>query len=455
MKRIIIAMILLTIGTNSSAERILAACTDYSTGMLSSLEAADPWTPYADELSIHSDTVLRWGGEYLALVERYGVDAIRVLDPQTLALQSQFSTGAGSNPQDLIIVDGKAYISCNNTNDILIVDWPSGELLGLVDLSGWADSDGLAEPAGMVLADGLIFIAIQRLDRNYYWLPVGDSYLAVLDPSTDALVDVNPGQEGVQAIALPASNPAGELHIFDGRLWLNCVANFGLQDGGLVRVDPLSFSTELVLSESEFGGDLGDVGFLDATHAWAIVTDASFNTHLYRFDPSNLGTSPELILAGGGWIFTDLEIYDGVLFLADQSYGSDGVRVLDATTGDALTSLVNLGLPPYDLLASVDSEVNAPEPPAFARLSAWPNPFNPKTTIRFELAERAEASLSIFDSVGRRVRELSTGTILDAGAREVTWDGKGDHNASLPSGIYHARLFANGQTLVTKLVLLK
>ena len=131
------------------------------------------------------------------------------------------------------------------------------------------------------------------------------------------------------------------------------------------------------------------------------------------------------------------------------------MRVLDATTGDALTSLVNLGLPPYDLLASVDSEVNAPEPPAFARLSAWPNPFNPKTTIRFELAERAEASLSIFDSVGRRVRELSTGTILDAGAREVTWDGKGDHNASLPSGIYHARLFANGQTLVTKLVLLK
>jgi len=455
MKRIILASILLAAITGAKAERIRAACTDFSTGMLASLEAADPWTPYADELSIHSDAVLRWGEGHLAVIERLGVDAVRVLDSETLALISQFSTGTESNPQDLIVVGGKAYISCNNTNEILIVAWPSGAPLGSVDLSGWADADGYAEPAGMALAEGLIFVAIQRLDRDYYWLPVGDSYLAVLDPSTDTLVDVNPGQEGVQAIELPASNPSGELQVSGGAVWASCTGAFGLQDGGLLRVDPVDFTAETVVAESAFGGDLGDICFYDPTHAWALVSDAGFNTNLYRFDPSDFGAAPELVLAGAGWIYTDLEAYGTNLFLADQSYGAAGVRVLDGATGDLLAGPLNLGLPPFDLLAPPGGEVDAPDPPAFARLSAWPNPFNPATTIRFELAEPDRASLAIFDSSGRRLRRLVSGEVMGAGNHEFRWNGRDERGLSLPSGLYHARLVAGGQTLAVKLLLLK
>jgi len=188
-----IALMLLTLTSNASADRILAACTDYGTGMLSSMEAAHPWTAYSDELSIHSDAVLRWGGDYLVLVERFGVDAVRVLEPETLALVGQFSTGTASNPQDIIVIGEKAYVTCNNRNEILVVAWPSGTLLDTVHLSAWADADGSAEIGNMILAEGLIFIAVGRLDRDFYWLPVGDSYLAVLDPESDSLVDVNPG----------------------------------------------------------------------------------------------------------------------------------------------------------------------------------------------------------------------------------------------------------------------
>ncbi len=454
MKRSIIVALLLSIAVSAGAERIRAACTDFSTGMLSSMLASDPWTPYADELSIHSDAVLRWGGEYLVLVERLGVDAIRVLDPDDLSSVSEFSTGAGSNPQDIVVVGEKAYISLGNSNDILIVEWPSGAPLGSVSLSAWADEDGYAEPAGMVLAEDLIFIAIQRLDRDYYWLPVGDSYLAVLDPYTDTLVDVNPGQVGVQAIALPFANPAGELQSFGGYLWLSCVGAFGLTDGALVRVDPVNYTAGGFLPETDFLGDIGDTGFHDGAHAWAIVTDASFNTNLWRFDPSG-AESPSFALAGGGWVFNDLEVWSGQLFLGDQSYGTDGVRVMDAASGLPLAGPVDLGLPPYDLLAPSSVSVDAPEAPASHRISAWPNPFNPKTTIRFDLEAASEVSLSIFDCSGRKLRTLIAGEGLGAGKHVLSFDGRDDHGESLPSGIYHARVRTVDQTFGVKLVLMK
>ncbi|MBC8367206.1 hypothetical protein H8E52_07340 [bacterium] len=454
MRIILAGLLLIALVTSAGAERIRVACTDFSTGMLSSMEAADPWTPYADELSMHSDAVLRWGGEYLVLVERLGVDALRILNPKTLALVNEFSTGGGSNPQDVIVLGDKAYISCNNRNEILVVEWPSGNPLDTVDLSAWADGDGYGEPAGMLLANDLIFVAIQRLDRDFYWLPVGDSYLAVIDPANDTLVDVNPGQAGVQAIALPAANPNGELQRFDDQIWLSCVGGFGLTDGGLVRVNPMSFNAELFIAESEFGGDLGDVGFADSSHAWAIVTDASFNTHLYKFNPT-AGGLPEMAIAGAGWIFNDLEIFGDALYVTDRSYAAEGLRVLDAETGDLLSSAVDMGLPPYDILAPNNSQVDVPEAPALLQLSSWPNPFNPQTTIRFDLENRSRVSLSIFDSAGRKLRTLLADEELDPGSRESVWDGRGEQGQRFPSGVYHAKLRIAGREFGLKLVLLK
>ncbi len=454
MKRIVIVAVLLIIAAGAKGERLRAVCTDFSTGMLSSMLTADPWTAYQDELSIHSDAVLRWGGEYLVVIERLGVDAIRVLDPEDLSSVSEFSTGAGSNPQDIVVVGDRAFISCNNLNDILIVDWPSGAPLGSVSLSPWSDEDGYAEPAGMILAEDLIYIAIQRLDRDYYWLPVGDSYLAVLDPSTDALVDVNPGQAGVQAIELPFTNPAGEIQSFGGFLWLSCVGAFGLMDGALVRVDPVSFEAGGFLPETDFLGDIGDTGFHDGAMAWAIVTDASFNTNLWRFDPSG-AESPAFALGGGGWVFNDLEVWEGTLFLGDQSYGNDGVLVMDAASGAPITGPVDLGLPPYDLLAPMSESVDVPEAPAFPGISAWPNPFNPTTTLRFELEEAAEVFVEVYDCMGRKVRTLLAGAPRGPGEHELRFDGRGDGGESLPSGLYHARVRAAGRTFGVKLVLMK
>lgn len=79
----------------------------------------------------------------------------------------------------------------------------------------------------------------------------------------------------------------------------------------------------------------------------------------------------------------------------------------------------------------------------------YPNPFNPTTTIRFELPSSADARLEVFDVMGRLVRTLHEGT-LPAGSHLVTFEADG-----LASGTYLARLTAAGTVVTTKMVLAK
>ena len=84
----------------------------------------------------------------------------------------------------------------------------------------------------------------------------------------------------------------------------------------------------------------------------------------------------------------------------------------------------------------------------------YPNPFNPRTTIAYNLPRAGRAALKVFDLRGRLVRVL-----LDdqrpAGPGEAIWDGKDGDGASVASGIYFHELTAGGETRLGKMTLLK
>ncbi len=80
---------------------------------------------------------------------------------------------------------------------------------------------------------------------------------------------------------------------------------------------------------------------------------------------------------------------------------------------------------------------------------AYPNPFNPTSTIRFALAERGPIELSVFNTLGQRVAVLASG-VEEAGSHEVQFDA-----SSLPSGVYIYTLNAEGQLLTGRLMLVK
>jgi hypothetical protein len=98
----------------------------------------------------------------------------------------------------------------------------------------------------------------------------------------------------------------------------------------------------------------------------------------------------------------------------------------------------------------VDEVVEARETPvAFSLAPAWPNPFNPATTLAFTLTETTELRLAVHDLGGREVALLASG-LRERGGHRVVFDAAG-----LPGGLYFARLEVQGQTTTQKLLLVK
>ncbi len=85
---------------------------------------------------------------------------------------------------------------------------------------------------------------------------------------------------------------------------------------------------------------------------------------------------------------------------------------------------------------------------------ATPNPFNPFTQISYTLESAGAVSLQVYDVSGHRVRTLVSES-QNAGRHTVTFDGRNDQGAALPSGVYTARLAAPGSVQTTRMLLLK
>lgn len=103
------------------------------------------------------------------------------------------------------------------------------------------------------------------------------------------------------------------------------------------------------------------------------------------------------------------------------------------------------------VVEQLPSSVTALEetPTAFLLEQNYPNPFNPSTQITFRLADVGHVLLKVFDMVGREVATLVDGR-LSPGRYAVRWNATG-----MPSGVYYARLSANGFTETKRMTLLK
>ncbi len=84
----------------------------------------------------------------------------------------------------------------------------------------------------------------------------------------------------------------------------------------------------------------------------------------------------------------------------------------------------------------------------------YPNPFNPTTTIPFQLQEAGHVRLEVFSSIGARVRVLADAD-MEAGRYSSVWNGRDDAGRSLESGTYLYRLSVGGFSAVKRMALLK
>jgi hypothetical protein len=92
--------------------------------------------------------------------------------------------------------------------------------------------------------------------------------------------------------------------------------------------------------------------------------------------------------------------------------------------------------------------------PSPMTLGARPNPFNPSTTIHFNLPARTRARLKIYDIAGRVVCTL-VDSDLEAGIHHVSWSGRDDDGRQVASGVYFSRLAAGKETATGKMLLIR
>jgi hypothetical protein len=111
---------------------------------------------------------------------------------------------------------------------------------------------------------------------------------------------------------------------------------------------------------------------------------------------------------------------------------------------------------------TLDSEVNqwilrkskSTIPNIFALHPAYPNPFNPITSLRYDLPEQMQVTLTVYDLMGREVTQL-VNTTQEAGYRSVQWDATNMHGKPVSAGVYLYQIRAGEFVQTKKMVLLK
>lgn len=106
---------------------------------------------------------------------------------------------------------------------------------------------------------------------------------------------------------------------------------------------------------------------------------------------------------------------------------------------------------------SCDSRVSESYPPvpiSFVLHKNYPNPFNPTTTIAFEVPEDAPAQLAIYNIRGQLVKEIRYES-LTKGYHRLVWDGRDRNNRSVGSGVYFYRMTYKGKAITKKMCIVK
>lgn len=87
-------------------------------------------------------------------------------------------------------------------------------------------------------------------------------------------------------------------------------------------------------------------------------------------------------------------------------------------------------------------------------LKNYPNPFNPTTTISFEIAENGETEVEIFNVKGQKVKTLIKKQLV-AGNHSIVWNGKNDNDTQVASGMYFYIVSVNNSQKINKMIMLK
>ena len=163
-------------------------------------------------------------------------------------------------------------------------------------------------------------------------------------------------------------------------------------------------------------------------HGYVIATSNFQDAYLVRTD--EVGDTIWTRIFFGCGAYSLQKTNDGGYVIAGES-GDDAYMIKTNSTG----------------VVPVPEEASTPT--GFALEENYPNPFNPSTTIGFEIPVSVFVSLKVYNVLGQDIAGL-VNEVKQAGKHEVTWDASGQ-----ASGVYYCRLQADGFAATKKLILVR
>ncbi len=307
----------------------------------------------------------------------------------------------------------------------------------------YANSDGTDQNvfwAGGVTTGGALAIQVDAANDKVYWLDGGDRWLRKADPdgTNRVLVKYLPGDAYDIVLDLPGARvywcgrATGMVfrHNLDASGSTDTLYT-GLNSPKGLTLD-FTYSRVLWGEDNQIasgpinGGGPVTVDFTDPFAVMGMVWDEE-DERLYWADQLNnrvrrAGYSPV-----GGWGSPE-----NLFSMGTGHWPGRVVLQYDVSTGVAAAPFVLQG-----------------------KHFAAPNPFNPRTTIHYVTAESGLVNVTVYDVLGRRVRELVRNIWMTAGRQQVGWDGKDEFGQDVASGVYMYRIEMRRQSFEGKMVLLK
>ncbi len=266
-------------------------------------------------------------------------------------------------------------------------------------------------------------------------------------------------------------------HIFQ-RIYRISNPLLGTSGGGVTRVDAETAATPY-RTEDTGGGLLSNnilAVYVDSDNAEWVGTDAGL--FLHEALPDNAGMWPDAGWTGytaddglaGNVVHSISQDAAGVMWIGTESGLSrfDGENWTTFTTAEGLAGDIiydiafdaegtvwvatNAGVSFTDEDVSVEDTSGTPSD--LQLLGTYPNPFNPVTTIIYEVPLNGFATLEVFNLNGQLVRRLVSGTV-SAGKHSVVWNGRDDNGNILASGMYFSRLSMGHNMVTNRMVFVK
>ena len=144
---------------------------------------------------------------------------------------------------------------------------------------------------------------------------------------------------------------------------------------------------------------------------------------------------------------SDLKLLGAVTFFENHKLGFEAVSIIDPT-------IVNENADEwYTSPTSIENDPIVTE--SYAIVTNYPNPFNPETTIRYQIKNAGSLTLAIYNINGDLINKLVDNKHHQPGTYELNWNGKNISGQLVSSGIYFCRLISPTQIISNKMMLVR